>query len=333
MLKRRFVPYIIGVCLVTFLFLSYIGYKAYQRHVEFERWISDAQSLNRAVNGQNALASKAHTHSNADDKHYSHPHLNSPGTDKSSPHSHFPTMDGNEEYVYEVNGVPLYSDRPLSQEDLVIHEWLKTGKMSPPVQEAFQKIKSSSEFVKQRVVTPDGKLHQVVVPRNQQYEEGDAILPGEINSLALSPSVPAKGPKIFSVTIDGVNYYPPEEYYSIEAPYERAEYEQKFEWSKANSISMADIEKKVAQGELDFSLSDQEKRIVDQAEERDKGIVERIQTSAHLYGPQLSDKAQQLIDRYGTEEGLRRLRESAPEAARRFEQERLEQERRGGRFP
>ena len=31
------------------------------------------------------------------------------------------------------------------------------------------------------------------------------------------------------------------------------------------------------------------------------------------------DKAQQLIDDYGTEEGLRRLREMAPEAARRFE--------------
>ncbi len=35
-----------------------------------------------------------------------------------------------------------------------------------------------------------------------------------------------------------------------------------------------------------------------------------------------ADKAQQLIDQYGTEEGLRRLRESDPDAARRFERER-----------
>ena len=35
-----------------------------------------------------------------------------------------------------------------------------------------------------------------------------------------------------------------------------------------------------------------------------------------------ADKAQRLIDEYGTEEGLRRLRESAPDAARRFERER-----------
>jgi len=34
------------------------------------------------------------------------------------------------------------------------------------------------------------------------------------------------------------------------------------------------------------------------------------------------DKAQQLIDQYGTEEGLRRLREMDPEAARQFDRER-----------
>ena len=38
--------------------------------------------------------------------------------------------------------------------------------------------------------------------------------------------------------------------------------------------------------------------------------------------PEQFGKAQQLIDRYGTEEGLRRLKESDPEAARRFERER-----------
>ena len=35
-----------------------------------------------------------------------------------------------------------------------------------------------------------------------------------------------------------------------------------------------------------------------------------------------TDKAQQLIDQYGTEEGLRRLKKSDPEEARRFERER-----------
>ena len=38
--------------------------------------------------------------------------------------------------------------------------------------------------------------------------------------------------------------------------------------------------------------------------------------------PEQREKAKQLFDQFGTEEGLRRLRESDPEAARRFEQER-----------
>ena len=38
--------------------------------------------------------------------------------------------------------------------------------------------------------------------------------------------------------------------------------------------------------------------------------------------PERFDKAQQLIDQYGMEEGLRRLREVDPDAARQFERER-----------
>ena len=61
--------------------------------------------------------------------------------------------------------------------------------------------------------------------------------------------------------------------------------------------SVADLEKQ-------FSLEDIE-------EELSEGL-----------SPEHFDKAQQLIDQYGTEEGLRRLRETDPEAARQFERER-----------
>ncbi len=47
----------------------------------------------------------------------------------------------------------------------------------------------------------------------------------------------------------------------------------------------------------------------------------KIQIEERLL-PDRFDKAQQLIDQYGTEEGLRRLREMDPEAARQFERER-----------
>ena len=58
------------------------------------------------------------------------------------------------------------------------------------------------------------------------------------------------------------------------------------------------------------SVSDLEKQL----------IPERIEAElSEGLSPDRVDKAQQLIDEYGTEEGLRRLREMDPDAARRFE--------------
>ena len=61
------------------------------------------------------------------------------------------------------------------------------------------------------------------------------------------------------------------------------------------------------------SMSDIEKQLTPQ----------RIESElSEGLSPNRFDKAQQLIDQYGAEEGLRRLRESDPEAARQFERER-----------
>lgn len=54
-----------------------------------------------------------------------------------------------------------------------------------------------------------------------------------------------------------------------------------------------------------------------------EGIEEELSEGL---SPERFDKAQQLIDQFGTEEGLRQLRESDPEAARQFERERLRPE-------
>lgn len=78
-----------------------------------------------------------------------------------------------------------------------------------------------------------------------------------------------------------------------------------------------------------FDLGDEASSIV-----QDKGLSDEssyrnnddtIEIDTHLdkpLSPERFDKAQQLIDQYGAEEGLRRLRESDPEAARQFEWER-----------
>ena len=60
--------------------------------------------------------------------------------------------------------------------------------------------------------------------------------------------------------------------------------------------SVADLEKQLASGGIEAELSEE-------------------------LSPERFDKVQQLIDQYGSEEGLRRFREMDPEAARRFERE------------
>ena len=47
MLKRRFFPYIIGACIVVILAVSFIGTRAYQRHVEMGA--ADVQASNGSV--------------------------------------------------------------------------------------------------------------------------------------------------------------------------------------------------------------------------------------------------------------------------------------------
>lgn len=54
----------------------------------------------------------------------------------------------------------------------------------------------------------------------------------------------------------------------------------------------------------------------------DESEVNTDTKQAKPLSPERFDKAQQLIDQYGTEEGLRRFREMDPEAAQQFEQER-----------
>ena len=271
----------------------------------------------------------------------------------------------------------------------------------------------------QQVITPDGKLHQVIVPRNSQYEDGDALLKSELDPLILKAEgrLPEK-----KLLIKGVEHPMPDEYYAIHDPYERLEYTNKFSASINLGISMEEVEKKVAAGELNVSLSEQEKKLLDEREAANERrrmlepvLPERSETSpvkveflpedgsrapgwsrkneAKLWksiledtegpesrginessdfpavgsdvpvspsnppgkvestpslpsvagaevfnktptsptaesiktqlrkqlSPERFDKARQLIDQYGTEEGLRRLREIDPDAARQFE--------------
>ncbi len=287
MFKHRFILYIVGVCIVAFLSVSYVSYRAYQRHIEFKAFMSNAQAFSRSIegHGQHAHSSKDHTHHGEEGLP-----VEAGRAEPGHEHDYHLTPDG--EYVYNIDDHIYVSDSPMSQESIEIQEWLHTGKMTPAVEEAIRAAESFREEYKgkviQRVVSPDGKLHQVIVPHNSQYGEGEAIYRDELDSPLIEMAALAEKPWLKNklIDIDGVDHYPPEEYYSIEDTYKRREYYDKFAWSIQYGISMAEVEKKIAQGELDVSLSDEQREYVKEQER----IIERSKMLAPGTPLPMSDK-------------------------------------------
>ena len=287
MVKRSVSPYIIGVCIVAVLSVSYVGIRAYQTHVELKQVLSDAQGVNREVAGHHG-----HNHAEVDNHHAHSSDNRTHGREDSSlevtdhyGHSH---TKGENEYFYEIsNGIKIASNYPMSKKDLELEEWLQTGKLTPYVE---QELKRREEFRRnhmagrllQRVVTPDGQLGQVVVYEYNMYKEGDAIFQSELvtpeSRPNLFPAKPWRGRALILPEIvdpEGVRHYVPDEYYEIEDQYEREEYFNKFEHSIVLGISMDEVEAKIAAGELDVSLSDTNKQHVDESLSRYAAIEER----------------------------------------------------------
>lgn len=391
---------LVGGCIVALISLSYVGYRTYQKHVEFQASVSEAQASNRSVGEGHFHSSKDHTHHDEDLP----VGLNTKQIGESGhEHDHHLTPSG--EYVYEINGVPHYSNVPLSQENLELIEWRRTGKTTPYVEGYLKSLAENPAHkyqVVQRVVTPDEQIHQVIVPREHQYEEGDAILRSELAPPILAMSEGRNWET--SIEINGVEYSMPEVYYTIEDRYERDVYKRKFTTAKELGVSMVEVEKQIAAGNLDMSLSEAQKRFIDQQEaererarmlvpvappmsdkppvkvsflpDEDKGAIpipgwmrkrDRHAGTVKFTPPYLEDRsvappfserdggfedigspttrsevpsvietpgweglsparraqAEQFLYQYGTEVGLRRLREIDPEAARQFERHSL----------
>ena len=404
MFSRRFVFPLVALVAFT---VCYIGYRTYDESVATEF----THSLEHEEKHANVHLKDEHSHGQTGQIESS---------SESSKHD-YPNSSGHPafEYVYMIDGVPLYTQAPLSQEDIERETWIRTGKTTPYMEQELKELQEYNPYrdtVLQRIVTSDGQLHTVAVPHDWQYEEGDAISRSELDPRALGTSESLGGA---SLTIKGVKYLLPDEYYAIEDRYEREEYFKKFEQSIHLGISMEEVEKKVAAGEINVSLSEADKRSIKQKEEQkermkrlsfqlppmldsppvkvsflpedgentrpgwilkqelsawqhilaedggeivDEGSInEDTERSPRNAGTPLSpsdlpsmvkstpppqsvaelekqltpegieaelsdglsperfDKAQQLINEYGTEDGLRRLREMDPEAARQFE--------------
>lgn len=422
MFNYRFVPYLVVVGLIALLLVCYIGYREYQKHVAFELSISAAEAFNRSIEH---TETDGHAH-----LFDTHPHGGrnpAPSTTGDTTNPYYKGKRG-DEYVYMVAGTPIYTPEPFDQETLELEAWEITGEKTPYVEKHLKRLAENSPYkgqVVQRIVTPDGQLHNVLVPHDRQYEEGDAILRSELDPPILEALEQDQPPARIEVSGEPI----PDEYYAIKDPYERAEFLNKVWFSRRLKISMAEIEAKIAMGEIDVSLTAKHRENVDKnlaMEERrrmlnsfakpvpsdkspvkvsflsdtaedampgwmqkmqgtlrsgsgeaaagaaysgadtfsERGINEDasgapIRSNVPVSPSDLSDivkptpsspnvadiekqltpegieaelseglsperfnNAQQLIDQYGTEEGLRRLRESDPEAARQFERER-----------
>ena len=426
MFNRGFIPYLIAGFLVVFLLIGYMGYREYQKHVAFERFISAIQAFNHSVEhpetDRHAHLTEVHTHGRGNPDPSTTVDPTNPYADPTNPY--FVGKRG-DEYVYMAGGKYVYSVAPLDQEYLELHAWEITGEKTPYVEKYLKRRAENSPYkgqVVQRIVTPDGQLHNVIVPYDRQYEEGDAILQSELDP----PILEALEQDQYLPRVEIAGEPIPDEYYAIEDLYERHEFIKKVMFSKQLKISMTALEAKIAKGEIDVSLSAREKETVnnneameergrilqsfakpvpsdkppvkvsflpDDGEDALPGWMRKMQgtlpsgsskavsdgdysaTDPFSEGsinedasgapvrsdvplspsdlpemvnptpapPSVADiakqltpqgieaeltegistdpaaKAQHLIDQYGTEEGLRRLRESDPEAARQFE--------------
>ena len=267
MLNRRVMSYLVVAGLIALLSICYIGYKEYQKHVALERFISDTQAFSRSIEHTDkdghAHLTEAHTHAGENPD---------PSTAAETTNPYYKGKKG-DEYVYMAGGKYVYSVVPLDREYLELYAWEITGEKTPYVEKHLKRLAENSPYkgqVVQRIVTPDGQLHNVIVPHDRQYEEGDTILRSELDPPILEALEQDQRPARVEIADEPI----PDEYYASEDPYERHKFIKKVMFSKQLKISMAELEAKIAKGEIDVSLSAREKESVDTNEaKKERGRI------------------------------------------------------------
>ena len=185
MLKQRFIPYIIGACILVLLSASYVSYRVYQDHVAFKMLMSDAQRFNQSVEDQHNHSSHSHMpHSERDAVPPNSNQLEKPGKGVIKFDSH--ELSSRKEY--KSSDVPGFSEADLAQRARELTAWKLEGKMSPGVQESIEVAKQIREDLKdmviQKVITPDGHIHQVLRSHYSLYNDG-----AEVYAEDLDPSI------------------------------------------------------------------------------------------------------------------------------------------------
>ena len=346
MFNRRFIPYIIAGSIIAFLSIFYVGYKAYQNHVDLNEFISEAEIFERSLDKDT---------SSLEHKEGRLPFPTTNSTSSENLSDRFPYLNKPPIKVrYDDPSMPA-----LKLEDI-------------PPEHRFVPKPDELELVIQRVETPDGKIHEMLVARGMEIPEGASLPPSFFNRTI--PQLPPRkkittamevrkedipeGEDITTymdklhiasdygvstekaermlesgqIRITEVDRFPLTNQAGLgmeEASSESFRGETGLDGEDAASAgtgsfedfparsdsppSSSDLSRVVESTPSSQSVADIEKRLTPEGIERE--LSEGV-------SPERFSKAQQLIDQYGTEEGLRRLRESDPEAARQFQRER-----------
>lgn len=252
MFSRRSIPYIAAIGTAFLITVSYVGFRVYQSYVEFQTFMSEVQAFNHR---HRVHLNERRTHQKRDD---SRSHFNETAF-RSASASSFPD--------HQQSGDDRISSAKLSRSDMMemFMEWIETGKMSDRMELYIKEAQANNPFlgkVVQRVVSPHGQIHTLLVPEGYEYQEGDVVLRSELDP---PMQVFSFGGDKMKLTLHGVEHEV-HGYNSIADPYEREVYFNKFTWSIQNGVSMVDVEKKAAAGELDFSLSNDMREYVDRLE-------------------------------------------------------------------
>lgn len=361
MLNRRFSPYVIGGCIIALLSVTFLGYRAYRKHVEFKAFMSKAQAFNRSIAGQSVHSSEAAPEVSAGQSELA---AQSGGFES----EHKPSAPaGAGKYVYKIAGFSIHTEEEMSQSDLEVEEWFITGKKTPAV-EAYLKthqkeVRLDRHQIMQRVIGPDGNMYKVIVPIGQEYDEGDAILRSELELSAhltaeprgtegetihdrlamleprmIPPPLSDKPPvKVSFLPDDGEGAVPgwmqkmlrrsmaglPPGVLGGSESVSAGGYSERSNFSDdVLNTDTAPIGSETPVSPSD--LPDMVKPTPSRGMETGGDVTHQTPPSASaIMGEGISldsyDTAKQLFDRYGAEEGLRRLREMDPYAAERFE--------------
>ena len=372
MFNWRLNPYLIAAGIIALLSVSYLGYRAYQDHVEFEAFLSDAEEF-QLVHATTPTSAAGLTDWQTEQRERSSVTPTRGLATNQTGQSNTRGVDVSKMAV-KVKLMPPEKVAKYSHGDPNSSVVVRN---SPSLTKPGNRTWTEDNMVTQFLELPNGTVVETRIPSGMEIREGDEVSPKYIA---------IHTPPENTVEIDGVEH-------KIPPGTDRHQHLQKLFWSHELGVSVEEAERMVVNQELIVrpegeSLTFEEEGIMARLLNKIPRLASFLRSERpDLYeaepardGPQQSppenreiepeevetwfnnpssepllpggaerllpvqsdappvssqdtdtreglsperfEKAQRLIEQYGTEEGLRRLREVDPDAARQFERER-----------